>query len=62
MPGYVGLFTAVSMTVGAFRNVSHSVDSIAAFNNSLLPIWLIILGVTLMAAPSIGRASAQRSS
>jgi hypothetical protein len=46
--GYLGLVTAVSMTIGAFRNVTSLVDPIAAFNNSLLPLWLVIWGTALL--------------
>jgi hypothetical protein len=42
---YAGLFTAVSMTVGAFRNLTVLVAPIAALNNTLLPLWLVALGV-----------------
>jgi Domain of unknown function (DUF4386) len=48
--GYLGLFTAVSMTIGAFRNVTGLVLPVAAVNNNLLPLWLIILGVGLIRA------------
>lgn len=46
--GYLGLLTAFSMTIGAFRNVTSLVDPIAAFNNSLLPLWLVIWGTALL--------------
>jgi hypothetical protein len=48
--GYVGLFTAASMTVGAFRNLTSLVAPIAALNNNLLPIFLIGLGAALIAS------------
>jgi hypothetical protein len=47
--GYLGVFTAASMSVGAFRNVSSWVAPMAALNNNLLPIWLIVLGAALIA-------------
>ena len=47
--GYAGLFTAASMAVGAFRNLTSWVEPIAALNNSLLGIWLILLGAALVA-------------
>ena len=47
--GYAGLFTAASMSVGAFRNLTSWVDPVAAMNNSLLGIWLIALGAALVA-------------
>jgi hypothetical protein len=45
--GYAGLATATSMTIGAFRNVSSVVAPVAALNNNLLPLWLIVLGAAL---------------
>jgi hypothetical protein len=47
--GYAGLFTAVSMMIGAFRNLASWVEPIAALNNTLLGIWLIALGAALVA-------------
>ena len=46
--GYFGLVTAVSMAVGAFRNLTSLVQVVADVNNNLLPLWLIVLGVALM--------------
>ncbi len=43
------------MSVGALRNVTSSVAPIAALNNNLLPLWLIILGATML------RGSADRA-
>ena len=43
---YLGFATAASMSIGALRNVTSAVNGLAEFNNSLLPIWLVILGVT----------------
>jgi hypothetical protein len=45
--GYVGVVTAVLGMVGMFRNVAGVVGPISALNNYLLPIWMIIFGVTL---------------
>lgn len=53
-PGYLGLVTAASMAVGAFRNVTNVVEPSAALNNSLLPIWLLALGATLLATNGEG--------
>ena len=46
--GYIGVFTAVAGLVGMFRNVTGAVDPIAAVNNYLLPLWMIIFGVALV--------------
>jgi hypothetical protein len=46
--GYLGVFTAVPGMVGMFRNVTDAVDPIAAVNNYLLPLWMIIFGVALI--------------
>ncbi len=46
--GYLGAFTGISMSVGAFRNVSSLVTPIAEVNNALLPLCLIVLGVALV--------------
>jgi hypothetical protein len=46
--GYLGLFTAASLGVGALRNVTGWVAPIAALNNNLLPLWLITLGATML--------------
>lgn len=45
--GYLGVFTSVSMAVGAFRNVAAWLSPVADLNNSLLPLWLIVLGAAL---------------
>ena len=49
--GYLGVLTAVAGLIGMFRNVSSSVDPIAAVNNYLLPLWMIIFGVALIRHP-----------
>lgn len=46
--GYLGVFTAVAGLIGMFRNVTGVVDPIAAVNNYLLPLWMIIFGVALV--------------
>ena len=43
--------TAIAATFAGlrmFRNVTDVVDSIAAVNNYLLPLWMIIFGVALV--------------
>jgi len=49
--GYLGIFTAAAGLIGMFRNVSGVVDPIAALNNYLLPLWMIIFGVALIRHP-----------
>jgi hypothetical protein len=46
--GYLGVFTAIAGLIGMFRNVTGVVDPIAAVNNYLLPLWMIIFGVALV--------------
>jgi hypothetical protein len=45
---YLGLFTAVAGLVGMFRNITGTVDPVAAMNNYLLPLWMIVFGVLLV--------------
>lgn len=56
--GYLGVFTAVAGLIGMFRNVTGIVDPIAAVNNYLLPLWMIIFGVALIRYVPRGRESA----
>ena len=49
--GYLGVFTAVAGIIGMFRNVTSVVDPVAAVNNYLLPLWMIIFGVALIRHP-----------
>jgi hypothetical protein len=49
-PGHLGLFTAASMIIGSFRNVTPLVDPVSALNDNLLPVWLVVLGVALLFA------------
>jgi hypothetical protein len=51
--GYLGVLTAVAGLIGMFRNVTDTVDPIAAVNNYLLPLWMIIFGVVLVRHRSI---------
>jgi len=46
--GYFGVFTAVAGMVGMFRNVTGLVGPVAALDNYLLPLWMIIFGVALV--------------
>jgi hypothetical protein len=45
--GWLGLVTAASGLLGMFRNVISGVAPIAALNNYLLPLFMIVLGVAL---------------
>jgi hypothetical protein len=49
-----GLLTGVLGWVGMFRNVTTSVAPVAALNNYLLPLWMIVLGVVLLRAEESG--------
>jgi hypothetical protein len=44
----VGLITGASGLVGMFRNVSDAVTVVAAINNYLLPVWMMLFGVALL--------------
>jgi hypothetical protein len=46
--GYLGVTTAVAGLVGMFRNVTDVVAPVAAMNNYLLPLWMIVFGVGLL--------------
>jgi Domain of unknown function (DUF4386) len=46
--GYFGVATAVAGLVGMFRNVTDVVDPVAAVNNYLLPLWMIVFGTGLL--------------
>jgi len=45
--GWTGIGFAVLFLVGAFRNVTGTVQILADINNALLPLWLIVLGVAI---------------
>ena len=44
----VGLAAACAGFVGMFRNVTAVVAPVAALNNYLLPLWMIVFGVVLL--------------
>ena len=62
--GYLGVGTAVAGLVGMFRNATDMVAPVAAVNNYLLPLWMIIFGVGLLrfgrAQTGCAAASAER--
>lgn len=45
--GWSGICFSLLFFVGAFRNVTSSVQIIADINNGLLPLWMIVLGTAL---------------
>jgi hypothetical protein len=46
--GWCGMAFAVLFVIGAFRNVSPVVQPVADINNGLLPLWMVVLGVSLI--------------
>lgn len=46
--GWCGTAFALLFLVGAFRNVLPLVQPIADLNNALLPLWMVILGISLI--------------
>ena len=59
--GWLGIVTAVSGILGAFRNVTPLVAPIAALNNYLLPLFMIILGVAFIRWDAGASPAAQAS-
>jgi hypothetical protein len=45
---YLGVLTSVAGFIGMFRNVTDTVAPIAAVNNYLLPVWMMVFGVSLI--------------
>lgn len=45
---WCGVVFALLFFVGAFRNVAAAVQPIADLNNALLPLWMLVLGVSLI--------------
>ncbi len=46
--GWCGVVFALLFVIGAFRNVTPAVQLFADVNNVLLPLWMIVLGVSLI--------------
>lgn len=46
--GWAGAVFGLLFLVGAFRNVTPAVQIIADINNFLLPLWMLVLGVSLV--------------
>lgn len=55
--GYLGVVTAVAGMVGMFRNVTNAVGFVAEVNNYLLPLWMIVFGVSLLRQPYAARGT-----
>jgi len=45
--GWSGVLFALLFVVGAFRNAVPAVQAVADVNNALLPLWMLVLGVSL---------------
>jgi hypothetical protein len=46
--GWLGLITGVAGLVGMFRNAAQLVAPVAEVNNYLLPVWMIVFGISLL--------------
>jgi hypothetical protein len=46
--GWCGVAFAALFVTGAFRNITPTVQRVADINNALLPLWMVVLGVTLI--------------
>lgn len=46
--GWLGIITGSAGLIGMFRNVTSAVAPIAEVNNYLLPLWMIVFGVSLL--------------
>jgi hypothetical protein len=44
----LGLLTSVAGLIGMFRNLTPAVAPVAAMNNYLLPLWMIVFGIVLV--------------
>ena len=44
----IGLITGVAGLIGMFRNVTDGVAVVAAINNYLLPVWMIVFGIWML--------------
>jgi len=50
--GWLGAITATAGLIGMFRNVTAAVAAVAEVNNYLLPLWMIVFGVSLIRLPA----------
>jgi len=55
--GWLGIVTAVAGLAGMFRNATGVVAPVAEVNNYLLPVWMIVFGVSLLRYASAGTGS-----
>jgi hypothetical protein len=46
--GWFGAATAAAGLIGMFRNAVSAVASVAELNNYLLPVWMIVFGISLL--------------
>ena len=46
-----GVAFAALFVIGAFRNVTPAEQGIADVNNALLPLWVVVLGASLIWYP-----------
>ena len=46
--GWAGVAFSFLFVVGAFRNVTNTVQVVADINNGLLPLWMIVMGSALI--------------
>ena len=53
--GYLGVTTAVAGLIGMFRNATDLVAPVAAVNNYLLPLWMIVFGWGMWRAGGVRR-------
>lgn len=53
--GWLGMVTGAAGLIGMFRNVSTAVTPVAEVNNYLLPLWMIVFGVSLLRWSPEGR-------
>lgn len=46
--GWSGINVSLLLIIGAFRNVHYAVQIIADLNNLLLPLWMIVMGSSML--------------
>jgi len=46
--GWLGVATSAAGLIGMFRNVAGAVAPVAEVNNYLLPVWMIVFGISLL--------------
>lgn len=56
---WLGILTAVAGFIGMFRNVTSAVAPVAEVNNYLLPVWMIVFGVSLLRRRSVVESAPQ---